>query len=94
MKCKRCRKSAAAVDLPSHHSAFCPECFFVFFRRQVEEGIRKFSLLSPHDRVLVCVSGGKDSLVLWDILLFQDEMVPILLPPAPFLNRKRDGSLL
>jgi tRNA-5-methyluridine54 2-sulfurtransferase len=69
VKCKRCGKAAAAVDLPSHNSAFCPECFFVFFRRQVEEGIRKFSLLSPRDRVLVCVSGGKDSLVLWDILL-------------------------
>jgi uncharacterized protein (TIGR00269 family) len=69
VKCKRCRKAAAAVDLPSHHSAFCPDCFFVFFRRQVEEGIRKFSLLEPRDRVLVCVSGGKDSLVLWDILM-------------------------
>jgi uncharacterized protein (TIGR00269 family) len=69
MKCKRCRKTEAAVDLPSHNSAFCPECFFLFFRRQVEEGIRKFRLLSPDDRVLVCVSGGKDSLVLWDILI-------------------------
>ncbi|MBI5420040.1 MAG: adenine nucleotide alpha hydrolase family protein [Deltaproteobacteria bacterium] len=69
MKCTRCRKTQAAVDLPSHHSAFCPECFFVFFRRQVEEGIRNFSLLSPGDRVLVCVSGGKDSLVLWDVLM-------------------------
>jgi uncharacterized protein (TIGR00269 family) len=69
VKCKRCGKAAAAVELPSHHSAFCPECFFVFFRRRVEEGIRKLSLLSPRDRVLVCVSGGKDSLVLWDILL-------------------------
>jgi uncharacterized protein (TIGR00269 family) len=69
MKCKRCRKADAAVDLPSHNSAFCPECFFVFFRRQVEEGIRKFRLLSPDDRVLVCVSGGKDSLVLWDVLM-------------------------
>ncbi len=69
MKCKRCRKSDAAVDLPSHNSAFCPECFFLFFRRQVEEGIRKFRLLSANDRVLVCVSGGKDSLVLWDILM-------------------------
>src|SRR3990172_5295845 len=28
------------------------------------------------------------------ILLFQDEMAPILLPPAPFLNRNRGGSLL
>jgi tRNA(Ile)-lysidine synthase TilS/MesJ len=69
MKCKRCRRAEAAVDLPSHHSAFCPDCFFVFFRRQVKEGIRKFRLLTPGDRVLVCVSGGKDSLVLWDVLM-------------------------
>lgn len=69
MKCKRCRRAEAAVDLPSHHAAFCPDCFFVFFRRQVREGIRKLRLLSPEDRVLVCVSGGKDSLVLWDVLM-------------------------
>jgi tRNA(Ile)-lysidine synthase TilS/MesJ len=69
MKCKRCRRAEASVDLPSHHSAFCPDCFFVFFQRQVKEGIRKFRLLSPADRVLVCVSGGKDSLVLWDVLM-------------------------
>jgi len=69
MKCKRCRQAAAAIELPSHHSAFCPECFFVFFKRQVREGIRKHRLLSPRDRVLVCVSGGKDSLVLWDVLM-------------------------
>jgi uncharacterized protein (TIGR00269 family) len=69
VKCKRCRKTEAAVELPSHNSAFCPDCFFLFFRRQVTEGIRKLSLLSPEDRVLVCVSGGKDSLVLWDILM-------------------------
>lgn len=69
MKCKRCRRAEAAVDLPSHHAAFCPDCFFVFFRRQVTEGIRKPRLLGPEDRVLVCVSGGKDSLVLWDVLI-------------------------
>src|SRR5512143_1461658 len=69
MKCKRCRRAEAAVELPSHHAAFCPDCFFVFFRRQVTEGIRKLRLLVPEDRVLVCVSGGKDSLVLWDVLI-------------------------
>ena len=69
MKCKRCRRAEAAVDLPSHHAAFCPDCFFLFFRRQVTEGIRKLRLLVPGDRVLVCVSGGKDSLVLWDVLM-------------------------
>jgi len=69
MKCKRCRRAEAAVDLPSHHAAFCPDCFFLFFRRQVTEGIRKHRLLSREDRILVCVSGGKDSLVLWDVLM-------------------------
>ena len=69
MKCRRCRKVAAAIELPGSNTAFCPECFFVFFKKQVREGIRKHRLLSQNDRVLVCVSGGKDSLVLWDVLM-------------------------
>ena len=69
MKCRRCRQVEAAIELPSHHAAFCPECFFIFFKKQVREGIRRHRLLSPRDRVLVCVSGGKDSLVLWDVLM-------------------------
>ncbi|MBI5343380.1 MAG: adenine nucleotide alpha hydrolase family protein [Deltaproteobacteria bacterium] len=96
MKCKRCRKAAAAVDLPSHHSAFCPECFFVFFRRQVEEGIRKFRLFSPDDRVLVCVSGGKDSLVLWDILMelgYRTEGLHIDLGIEGYSARSREKTL-
>jgi tRNA(Ile)-lysidine synthase TilS/MesJ len=69
VKCKRCRCASAVIELPGSHAAFCADCFFHHFRKQVEEGIRRFRLLSPSDRVLVCVSGGKDSLVLWDILL-------------------------
>jgi len=96
VKCKRCRRAAAAVDLPSHHSAFCPDCFFVFFRRQVEEGIRKFSLLSPRDRVLVCVSGGKDSLVLWDVLMelgYDTEGLYIDLGIEGYSDRSREKVL-
>ncbi len=96
MKCKRCRKTRAAVDLPSHNSAFCPECFFLFFRRQVEEGIRKFRLLSAGDRVLVCVSGGKDSLVLWDILMelgYRTEGLHIDLGIDGYSDRSREKVL-
>jgi len=96
VKCKRCRKAQAAVELPSHHSAFCPECFFVFFRRQVTEGIRKFSLLSREDRVLVCVSGGKDSLVLWDILMelgYETEGLYIDLGIPGYSERSREKVL-
>src|SRR4249919_1785606 len=38
-------------------------------RRQVGEAIGAYDLIAPHDRVMVCVSGGKDSYGLLDILL-------------------------
>ncbi|MCL1925717.1 MAG: tRNA 2-thiocytidine biosynthesis TtcA family protein [Syntrophorhabdaceae bacterium] len=93
MKCRRCRKAAAAIELPSHHAAFCPECFFVFFKKQVREGIKKHRLLSPGDRVLVCVSGGKDSLVLWDVLMdmgYETEGLYIDLGIEGYSDRSRE----
>ena len=63
MKCRRCHADAA-VALPSHNSAFCPECFLDFFSRQVSRGIEEQRLMSRDDRVLAALSGGKDSLAL------------------------------
>lgn len=63
MKCTRC-KDTAVVALPSHHSGFCAACFLDFFTGQVEKGIRKQHLFNHEDRILVALSGGKDSLAL------------------------------
>jgi uncharacterized protein (TIGR00269 family) len=63
MKCRRC-KALAAVALPSHNTAFCPECFLGYFQGQIETAVRRHALLARDDRVLVAVSGGKDSLAL------------------------------
>ncbi|SKA88390.1 TIGR00269 family protein [Paucidesulfovibrio gracilis DSM 16080] len=63
MKCKRCREQAV-VGLPSHNAAFCEPCFLLFFRRQVETAIRRQKLFTRQDRILVALSGGKDSLAL------------------------------
>lgn len=63
MKCTRC-KATAVVALPSHHSGFCRDCFLQFFSRQVEKGIRKHKLFTHDDKILVALSGGKDSLAL------------------------------
>jgi len=63
MKCRRC-KAPAEVALPSHNTGFCRECFGVFFSRQVETAIRRHRMILPGERVLVALSGGKDSLSL------------------------------
>jgi len=61
MKCRRC-KAPAQVKLPSHNTGFCPECFFLFFSRQVQKAVKDHAMFTPADRILVALSGGKDSL--------------------------------
>lgn len=63
MKCTVC-KEEAVVALPSHNSGFCPKCYLDFFSRQVEKGIRRGKLFTHEDKILVALSGGKDSLSL------------------------------
>ena len=68
MKCRRCREPAV-IELRRHNAAFCRGCFLRHTREQVRKAIDDFDMIGPDDRVLVAVSGGKDSLALWDILL-------------------------
>jgi uncharacterized protein (TIGR00269 family) len=68
VKCIRCR-AKACVQLRAHNSAFCKPCYLMFFRRQVERAIHHEKMFRPEERILVAVSGGKDSLALWDVLV-------------------------
>lgn len=67
MKCTRC-KAPAEVQLRAHNSNFCRACFVFFFQRQVERAIEKERMFRHDEPVLVAVSGGKDSLALWEVL--------------------------
>jgi tRNA-5-methyluridine54 2-sulfurtransferase len=68
VKCRVCREPAI-IDVPRHNANFCEEHFLAHCREQVRKAISHFRMLAPGERVLVAVSGGKDSLALWDILL-------------------------
>jgi tRNA-5-methyluridine54 2-sulfurtransferase len=68
MKCKKC-KEKAVIGLPRHNAAFCKPCFNEFVHDQVVRAIKSETMFAPQDRILVAVSGGKDSLALWNILL-------------------------
>lgn len=63
MKCKVCGKTAE-VALKSHNAAFCRDCYLTFFRRQLQRGIESRKLFDSDARILVALSGGKDSLAL------------------------------
>lgn len=64
MKCSRCRE-LAEIALPGHHAGFCRPCFLEYFSRQVDKAVRRHRMFGPGDRILVALSGGKDSLALF-----------------------------
>ncbi len=67
-KCRTCRQPAI-IDLPRHNANFCAEHFLELCRRQVAKAIEHWNLLERDDKILIAVSGGKDSLAVWDLLL-------------------------
>ena len=68
MKCKKCGNKAS-VNMRQHRMALCKEHYLEWIPEQTERFIKKYEMFSHHDRILVAVSGGKDSLSLWDILV-------------------------
>ena len=46
-------------------------------RRSVAKAISDFNMIEDGDRVLVCLSGGKDSFTMLDILLSLRDHAPI-----------------
>jgi uncharacterized protein (TIGR00269 family) len=64
----KCREKAL-VHIRRHNSAFCQSCFQEYFTNQVARAIKEEHMFTHDDRLLVAVSGGKDSLALWDVLI-------------------------
>jgi tRNA-5-methyluridine54 2-sulfurtransferase len=67
MKCRVCGKPAH-IRLPQYNRALCSDDFIAFFEKRVLTTIRKYGLIGEEDKTLVAVSGGKDSLSLWNLL--------------------------
>jgi len=67
MRCRKC-PNKAVLGIPRHHTAFCKRCLTEFVNDQVERAVAEEKMFAKTDRVLVAVSGGKDSLSLLDVL--------------------------
>src|SRR4030042_5578683 len=67
MKCRKCGEKAI-INMRQHKLSLCKAHFPQWMVEQTQRFIEKYKMFSPEERILVSVSGGKDSLSLWDIL--------------------------
>ncbi|MBW3657769.1 MAG: MoaD/ThiS family protein [Actinobacteria bacterium] len=71
-RCVVCRQPAV-IEEPRHRSAWCGPHFVDHVQGQIRKAIDQRldgqRMFSYEDRILVAVSGGKDSIALWDALI-------------------------
>ena len=67
MKCRKCG-ATAAINMRQHKLALCADHFLEWVPEQTQRFVEKYKMFTLEDKILVAVSGGKDSLSLWDIL--------------------------
>ncbi len=68
MKCSKCG-GTAVINMRQHRLRLCADDFLDWFLSITQRTIEKHRMFTPDDKVLIAVSGGKDSLALWDVLL-------------------------
>lgn len=68
LTCRHC-DSKAVINMRQHKLALCGPHFVEWVHKQTARFIEKYHMFTRDERILVAVSGGKDSLALWDILL-------------------------
>ncbi len=67
MKCRKCTQKAT-INMRQHKLALCSGHFLEWFVQHTQRFIQKYHMFGPDERILLAVSGGKDSLALWDVL--------------------------
>lgn len=70
--CKMCKaknvKRESEIFLPMYNLYLCKEHYIEFFENRVRKAIDKWKMFRNEDKLILGVSGGKDSMSLWYIL--------------------------
>jgi len=68
MKCHKCG-ATAVIQMRQHRLQLCAPHFVEWVTATTQRAIETYRMFAPADKMLAAVSGGKDSLSLWDLLL-------------------------
>ncbi len=67
-KCTKCGESPVIIQKKASGQQLCKECFIESTKEKVLRDIRKYKLIEKGDKVLIALSGGKDSVMTMNIL--------------------------
>lgn len=67
MRCRKCGQKAV-INMRQHRLSLCKEHYLEWLPEQTQRFIKKYKMFTHSSRLLLAVSGGKDSLALWDVL--------------------------
>ena len=71
--CTKCNNPQVIINRKHSGQSLCRECFIQSIDEKVLKNIRKYNLIDKGDKVLMALSGGKDSVVALHILNFLRE---------------------
>lgn len=66
--CEYCKKNAAKLKRSKNGYKTCLECFYFNFEEEIHNTIIEEKLFNKNDKVILAISGGKDSTVLIEVM--------------------------
>lgn len=74
--CTVCNRKDAVFMRPYSGEKLCGKCFCKSIENKIRATISKYDMLKPNDKIMVAVSGGKDSVTLLHILAKKEKAFP------------------
>lgn len=68
MKCDKCGQTPLIIHRKHSGQKLCKDCFVQSIQEKVLKDIRKYKLVEKGDKILLALSGGKDSVMTMEIL--------------------------